>query len=76
MRSHCRRFEADGIEIRTLPTEVVEALRKEMTPVYEELASEDALFRKVMDNYFAFKQEHDIWARASEEVWHSELRGG
>ena len=42
--------------------------------VYEELAAEDPQFKKVMDNYFAFKAEHDIWAAASEEVWHGQLR--
>ncbi len=70
-----KEFEADGIEVRTLPSEVVETLRQEMTPVYEGLAEKDPLFKKVMDDYFAFKTEHDIWAQASEEVWHSELRG-
>ena len=45
-----------------------------MGPVYEELAAEDPQFKKVMDNYFAFKEQHDIWASASEQVWHSQLR--
>ena len=46
-----------------------------MGPVYEELAAKDAMFKKVMDNYFTFKKEHDFWADASEKVWHSQLRG-
>ncbi|MEM7488164.1 MAG: TRAP transporter substrate-binding protein DctP [Pseudomonadota bacterium] len=69
-----KQFEAEGIELKTLPSDVVERLRTEMDPVYEELASADPMFRKVMDNYFAFKAEHDIWAAASESVWHGELR--
>ncbi|MEM8950893.1 MAG: TRAP transporter substrate-binding protein [Pseudomonadota bacterium] len=69
-----KEFEATGTEIRTLPKDVVEALRKEMGPVYDELAADDPMFKKVMDSYFAFKEEHDVWASASETVWHSELR--
>jgi len=69
-----KEFEAGGTELRTLPKDVVDALKTEMGPVYEELAADDPLFKKVMDNYFAFKEEHDVWAAASEAVWHSELR--
>ncbi len=71
-----KEFAANGTEIRTLPKEVVEALRVEMKAVYEELGASDPLFKKVMDNYFAFKAEHDFWAAASEEVWHEQLRNG
>lgn len=70
-----KEFAATGTELRTLPQDVVAKLREEMTPVYDELAAKDAMFKKVMDNYFAFKKEHDIWAEASETVWHSQLRG-
>jgi TRAP-type mannitol/chloroaromatic compound transport system substrate-binding protein len=69
-----KEFAANGTELRTLPKDVVEGLRAEMTPVYDELAAADPLFKKVMDNYFAFKADHDIWAAASEQVWHSQLR--
>lgn len=69
-----KEFAATGTELRTLPTEVVEALRVEMDAVYEEMGAADPLFKKVMDNYFAFKAEHDVWADGSEKVWHSELR--
>ena len=69
-----KEFEAEGIELRTLPADVVARLREEMGPVYEELAADDPLFRKVMDSYFAFKEQHDVWAAASEAVWHAELR--
>lgn len=69
-----KEFAANGTELRTLPSDVVEALRREMGPVYEELADADPQFRKVMENYFAFKEEHDVWAAASETVWHSQLR--
>ncbi|MEM1164444.1 MAG: TRAP transporter substrate-binding protein DctP [Pseudomonadota bacterium] len=69
-----KEFAAGGTELRTMPKDVVAALRREMGPVYEELAESDPQFRKVMENYFAFKEEHDIWAAASETVWHNELR--
>ncbi|MGI9503562.1 MAG: TRAP transporter substrate-binding protein, partial [Geminicoccaceae bacterium] len=64
-----KEFEAGGTELRTLPKDVVDALKTEMGPVYDELAADDPLFKKVMDNYFAFKEEHDVWAAASEAVW-------
>lgn len=70
-----KEFAASGTELRTLPEDVVAKLREEMTPVYDELAAKDPMFKKVMDNYFAFKKEHDVWAEASETVWHSQLRG-
>ena len=70
-----KEFEASGTELRTLPIDVVKALKKEMGPIYDDLASKDPMFKKVMDNYFAFKKEHDIWANASEKIWHGELRG-
>ncbi|MEM8958060.1 MAG: TRAP transporter substrate-binding protein DctP [Pseudomonadota bacterium] len=69
-----KEFEATGTELRVLPEDVISALRTEMGPVYDELAANDPQFKKVMDNYFAFKEEHDIWAGASEQVWHSQLR--
>ena len=69
-----KEFAANGTELRTLPKDVVEKLRAEMEPVYAELAAADPLFKKVMENYFAFKEEHDVWAKASEQVWHSQLR--
>ena len=69
-----KEFAATGTELRTLPEDVVAALKTEMGPVYDELAADDPVFKKVMDNYFAFKEEHDVWAAASETVWHSELR--
>ena len=69
-----KEFEESGTELRVLPDDVIAALKKEMGPVYDELASEDPQFAKVMENYFTFKEEHDVWAAASEQVWHSQLR--
>lgn len=70
-----KEFAETGTELRTLPADVVDALRVEMDAVYAEMGEKDPLFKEVMDNYFAFKAEHDVWATASEEVWHSQLRG-
>lgn len=69
-----KEFEANGTELRVLPDDVITALKDAMGPVYEGLADDDAEFKKVMDSYFAFKEEHDVWAAASEAVWHSKLR--
>jgi TRAP-type mannitol/chloroaromatic compound transport system substrate-binding protein len=69
-----KEFIAEGIQVKVLPDDVVAGLRKEMGPVYEELASKDAAFKKVMDAYFAFKKDHDFWASRSEAVWHASLR--
>lgn len=71
-----KEFAETGTELRTLPSDVVEALRVEMDAVYAEMGAADPLFKEVMDNYFAFKAEHDVWAAGSEAVWHSELRNG
>jgi TRAP-type mannitol/chloroaromatic compound transport system substrate-binding protein len=69
-----KEFIAEGIQVKVLPDDVVAGLKKEMGPVYEELASKDAVFKKVMDAYFAFKEDHDFWASRSEAVWHASLR--
>lgn len=64
-----------GTEVKVLPEDVIKGLKKEMGPVYEELAAKDEAFKKVMDSYFAFKKKHDFWASRSEAVWHASLRG-
>jgi TRAP-type mannitol/chloroaromatic compound transport system substrate-binding protein len=69
-----KEFIAEGIQVKVLPDDVVAGLKKEMGPVYEELAANDATFKKVMDAYFAFKEDHDFWASRSEAVWHASLR--
>ncbi|MEN2494939.1 MAG: Monocarboxylate 2-oxoacid-binding periplasmic protein [Hyphomicrobiaceae bacterium hypho_1] len=69
-----KEFAEAGTKIRTLPADVVKALKREMVAVYSELAEKDVTFKKVMTNYFAFKKDHDLWADASEKVWHNELR--
>jgi len=67
-------FVNSGTEARTLPEDVVVALKKAMDGVYEELAGKDPTFKKVMESYFSFKKTHDKWARMSEGVWHAQLR--
>jgi TRAP-type mannitol/chloroaromatic compound transport system substrate-binding protein len=67
-------FIAQGIQVKVLPDDVVNGLRKEMGPVYDELAAKDPMFKKVMDSYFTFKKSHDFWASRSEAVWHASLR--
>jgi TRAP-type mannitol/chloroaromatic compound transport system substrate-binding protein len=67
-------FIAEGIEVLTLPDDVVAGLKEAMGPVYADLAGRDPMFAKVMESYFAFKEEHDFWADASEGVWHQKLR--
>lgn len=63
-----------GTEARVLPDDVISGLKKAMDGVYEELASKDPVFKKVMESYFSFKKTHDKWARMSEGVWHAKLR--
>ncbi len=67
-------FISKGTEARVLPDDVVGGLKTAMDGVYEELASNDPTFKKVMESYFSFKKTHDKWARMSEGVWHEKLR--
>lgn len=55
------KIESRGVEIRTFPNEVVEALQSEWMAVTEELAAENENFKKAWDSYSAFRESYAPW---------------
>jgi TRAP-type mannitol/chloroaromatic compound transport system substrate-binding protein len=80
----CQRNNADamedlvknqGVQLRTLPDDVIKALRAATNKVLAEAVAKDPLTAKVHKSYMAFKQKYDVWAGYSEGVYHSRIRG-
>jgi len=80
----CQRNNADamedlvknqGVQLRTLPDDVIKALRATTSKVLAEAVAKDPLTAKVHKSYMAFKQKYDVWAGYSEGVYHSRIRG-
>ncbi|MCA3212971.1 MAG: TRAP transporter substrate-binding protein [Burkholderiales bacterium] len=57
----------DKVNVRSLPTDVVKALRATTADVLNEAAKKDPQTRKVHESFFAFKRKHDKWSEISEE---------
>jgi TRAP-type mannitol/chloroaromatic compound transport system substrate-binding protein len=57
-----------GVEVRTLPDEVVAKLKEVTFATLEAYAAKDPLVKKVHESYFAFKAKHDVWQNRSEVV--------
>jgi len=64
-----------GVLARTLPDDVVKALRAATDKVLAEAVAKDPVTAKVHKSYMAFKQKYDAWAGYSEAVYHNRIRG-
>jgi TRAP-type mannitol/chloroaromatic compound transport system substrate-binding protein len=64
-----------GVQLRTLPDDVIKALRATTNKVLADAVAKDPLTAKVHKSYMAFKQKYDAWAGYSEGVYHSRIRG-
>lgn len=62
-----------GVTAAPLPTPVVAALREATMDMLETEAAASEITRKVHDSYFAFKADHDGWARISEVSWFNDI---
>ncbi len=54
-------LEAKGVEIRSLPPEVLAALQAAWDAVAEEIAAEDETFRSVHTSLKAFRRDYRVW---------------
>ncbi|MDF1587389.1 TRAP transporter substrate-binding protein [Marinimicrococcus flavescens] len=52
---------SDGIELRAFPEDVVRAMAKESFEVFEEMAAQDPLTRKVHDSFMAFLKKAVVY---------------
>lgn len=66
-------IENHGVTAAPLPASVVGALREATMDVLEAEASASEITRKVHDSYFAFKANHDGWAKISEVSWFNDI---
>ena len=64
-----------GVQLRTLPDDVIKALRATTNKVLADAVAKDPLTAKVHKSYMTFKQKYDSWAGYSEGVYHSRIRG-
>ncbi len=66
-------IENHGVTAEPLPVPVIDALREATFDTLETEANASEIVRKVHDSYFAFKADHDGWARVSEVSWFKDI---
>jgi TRAP-type mannitol/chloroaromatic compound transport system substrate-binding protein len=54
-------LKAKGVEVHSLPPEVLDALRVAWEAVAEEIAAEDETFRNVYTSLQAFRRDYRLW---------------
>ena len=64
-----------GIELRQLPTEVLQAYRDHARVVLDELAEEDELSARIVESYKAFLASVQEWHSIAEEAYFAARRG-
>ncbi len=66
-----RKLVAQGAQLRAFPRPVMEAAYKASFELYEELAREDALFKKIYASWRAYRDEQYLWFRVAEHGFDS-----
>ncbi len=61
-----RRLIANGASLKRFPKEVLDACYAESNKLYEELSAKDANFKKIYDDYKAFRDEVTPWFGVAE----------
>ncbi len=61
-----KRLMALGVELKTLPRDVLSAAYKENLVVLDELAAKSPDFKKILEHYWAFRNETLLWFRVAE----------
>ncbi len=61
--------EEHGVELRSFPPAVIEALKKAAGEVLAELATRDPLAAKVLESYRAFERQVRPWTAVSEQAY-------
>ena len=64
-----------GVKTAPLPPEILVKLKEITMQTLTEAAAKDALVKKVHDSFIGFKSKVDKWARISEVVYYSQIRG-
>ncbi|MFO1412473.1 MAG: TRAP transporter substrate-binding protein [Burkholderiales bacterium] len=61
-----RKLIAQGTQLRPFPQEILEASWKAANEVYDETSAKNAKFKKVYDQWRAFRDEEILWFRVAE----------
>src|SRR5690606_7239029 len=61
-----KRLIAEGAKLRAFPKAVMEACYEESNKVYAEYSAKDPVFKKIYDNYAAFRDEELPWFRVAD----------
>jgi TRAP-type mannitol/chloroaromatic compound transport system substrate-binding protein len=64
-----RRLVAGGTQLRPFPRPVMEACYKAAHEVFDETCAKNAKFKKIYDNYKAFRDEQVLWFRVCENTF-------
>jgi TRAP-type mannitol/chloroaromatic compound transport system substrate-binding protein len=64
-----RRLVAGGTLLRPFSREVMEACYKAAHELYDETCAKNAKFKKIYDNWVAFRNEQNLWFRVSEQAF-------
>ena len=64
-----RRLVAGGAQLRAWPREILQAAWREAHGLYEDLSGKNPNFRKVYENYRAFRNEQYQWFRVAENAY-------
>lgn len=68
-----RRLIAGGAELKVFPRDVMDASFKASEEVYKEFCEKNAGFKKIYDNYMAFRDETTPWFRLNEGAYDNYL---
>jgi TRAP-type mannitol/chloroaromatic compound transport system substrate-binding protein len=66
-----RRLIAGGAQLRAWPREILQAAWRESHGLYEDLSAKNPNFKKVWENYRAFRNEQYQWFRVAENSYES-----
>jgi TRAP-type mannitol/chloroaromatic compound transport system substrate-binding protein len=66
-----RKLVGQGAQLRAFPRPVMEAAHKAAFELYDELAREDALFKKIYASWRAYRDEQYLWFRVAEHSFDS-----
>jgi TRAP-type mannitol/chloroaromatic compound transport system substrate-binding protein len=64
-----KRLVAGGAQLRPIPQEVMEACFKAANEVYAETTAKNADFKKVYDNFLAFRNDQYLWFQVAEYTY-------
>jgi TRAP-type mannitol/chloroaromatic compound transport system substrate-binding protein len=57
---------ASGTQLHRLPKEIMDAAYKASTELYGELNAKNANWKKIYDDYSAFRRDQNLWFRFAE----------